>query len=138
MFEIASTVIILKDVVNFAADNDQIPAVVTDGGVENINHAVDGLIESGLLRRVVALKEITFSNSLIEAWWRTLKHQWLYLNTLDSVSAVRKRVSFYVAEYNATIPHSAFQGLTPDEVYSGAGSEILAQLEHAKGEARQA
>ena len=24
------------------------------------------------------------SNSMIEAWWRTLKYQWLFLNVLDA------------------------------------------------------
>jgi len=62
---------------------------VADAGVENINSSADGLIVSGLLRRVLALRDVTFSNSMIEAWWRTLKHPWLYLNTLDSVAAVR-------------------------------------------------
>ena len=27
-----------------------------------------------------AQTEITFSNSMIESWWRVLKHQWLYLH----------------------------------------------------------
>ena len=135
-FQIESTIPILKDAVNVATANDQTPSVVTDAGVENLNHEVDGLIELGLFRRVVALKEITFSNSLIEVWWRTLKHQWLYLNTLDSVDAFRKLVSFYVSEYNTTIPHSAFRGQTPDEVYAGSGAEIPAQLKKAKQEAR--
>jgi hypothetical protein len=47
------------------------------------NSAVDELIDSGLLTRLLAMTEITYSNSMIESWWRALKHQWLYLNTLD-------------------------------------------------------
>ena len=47
---------------------------------------VDELVESGLLRRLLAMTEILFSNSLIEAWWRVLKHQWLFLHQLDSVA----------------------------------------------------
>jgi transposase InsO family protein len=66
------------------------PMVLVDGGVENFNSAVDKVVESGLLKRVLAQTEITFSNSLIESWWRVLKHQWLYLNTLDTVATVRK------------------------------------------------
>ena len=58
------------------------PLVLVDGGVENFNSAVDKLVESGLLKRVLAQTDITFSNSLIESWWRVVKHQWLYLNTL--------------------------------------------------------
>jgi len=46
------------------------PTVLADGGVENVNRNVDELIESGLLRRVLAMTELRFSNSMIEAWWR--------------------------------------------------------------------
>ncbi len=52
------------------------PTLVADCGVEDVNSGVDGLIESGLLSRVLPLRDVTFSNSMIEAWWRTLKHQW--------------------------------------------------------------
>jgi putative transposase len=100
------------------------PMVLVDGGVENFNSAVDKLVESGLLKRVLAQTEITFSNSLIESWWRVLKHQWLFLNTLDTVTTVRKLVAFYIDQHNTHLPHSAFRGQTPDEMYFGTGSKI--------------
>ena len=114
------------------------PLLLADGGVENFNGAVDELIASGLLSRVLAQTEITFSNSMIESWWRVLKHQWLFLNTLDSVRAVEKLVAFYVQEHNARLPHSAFRGQTPDEMYFGTGDKIPAELEVARQLARQA
>ena len=42
-----------------------VPTVLADGGAENFNGAVDELIHSGLLQRVLARTEITYSNSLI-------------------------------------------------------------------------
>ena len=102
-----------------ASPEGDTPMVLADGGVENVNKNVDELIESGLLRRVLALTELRFSNSMIEAWWRALKHQWLFLNTLDSVETVEKLVRFYVTEHNQRLPHSAFRGQTPDEMYFG-------------------
>lgn len=114
------------------------PLLLVDGGVENFNGAVDELMTSGLLRRVLAQTEITFSNSLIESWWRVLKHQWLYLNTLDSAKTVEKLVAFYVQEHNARLPHVAFKGQTPDEMFFGMGGKIPAELEAARQRARQA
>ncbi len=114
------------------------PTLVADSGVENRNDAVDELIESGLLKRVLAMTEINFSNSLIEAWWRCLKHHWLFLNTLDSVARVRKLVAFYVDEHNSKVPHSAFRGQTPDEVYFGSGAGVPDQLAAARAAARAA
>ena len=116
---------------------DEKPTLLADGGVENFNSAVDELIESGLLKRLLAMTEITYSNSMIESWWRALKHQWLYLNTLDTVSTVEKLVAFYVDEHNSRLPHSAFRGQTPDEMYFGTGYDIPAELEAARISARQ-
>jgi transposase InsO family protein len=113
------------------------PMLLVDGGVENFNAAVDKVIEAGLLKRVLPQTEITFSNSLIESWWRVLKHQWLYLNTLDTVTTVRKLVAFYIDQHNTHLPHSAFLGQTPDEMYFGTGGTIPKNLEAARMAARQ-
>jgi len=50
--------------------NGDKPVLLVDGGIENFNGAVDELITSGLLSRVLAQTEVTFSNSLIESWWQ--------------------------------------------------------------------
>jgi len=120
-----------KDLLN------QQPTLLADGGVENFNGAVDELVGSGLLRRLLAQTDISYSNSLIESWWRSLKHQWLFLNTLDTVSSVEKLVSFYVEQHNRRLPHSAFRGQTPDEMYFGTGNHIPDDLHIAKKEARE-
>ena len=116
---------------------DEKPTLLADEGVENFNNAVDELVDSGLLRRLLAMTEISFSNSLIESWWRAIKHQWLYLNTLDTVSRLEKLVAFYVDEHNGRLPHSAFRGQTPDEMYFGTGDHVPAELEAGKQAARQ-
>jgi putative transposase len=95
--------------------------VLADAGVENVNAQVDDLITTGVLRRVLAFTELKFSNSMIEAWWRSLKHQWLFLHSLDSVPTVRRLVAFYVQEHNQVLPHSAFGGQTPDDVLRQRG-----------------
>jgi putative transposase len=91
--------------------------VFMDSGVENLNGAVDPLFEGGVLQRVIAQIDVSFSNSLIEAWWRSLKHRWLFRHQLDNIATVKRLVEFYVTEHNERIPHSAFEGQTPDEVY---------------------
>ena len=116
---------------------DTRPTLLVDGGVENYNSAVDELVDSGLLKRLLAQTDISFSNSLIESWWRGLKHQWLFLNTLDTVSRLEKLVAFYVEEHNARLPHSAFRGQTPDEMYFSTGDAIPKELEAAKIAARR-
>ena len=116
---------------------DEKPTLLVDGGVENYNSSVDELVNSGLLKRLLAQTDISFSNSLIESWWRALKHQWLFLNTLDTVSRLDKLVAFYVDEHNTRLPHSAFRGQTPDEMYYGTGDQVPKELESAKTAARK-
>ncbi len=75
---------------------------------------------------------------MIEAFWRSLKHQWLFLNDLDSLAAVRRLTKFYVEEYNSSLPHSAFRGQTPDEMYFGAGEHVELRIAAGKAKAREA
>jgi len=106
--------------------------------VENVNAQVDELITTGVLRRVLAFTELKFSNSMIEAWWRSLKHHWLFLHSLDRVSTVRRLVEFYVQEHNRVLPHSALRGQTPDEMYFGRGDAVPADLTAGMAAARWA
>ena len=109
-----------------------------DSGVENINAHVAALIEANTIQRVLAQVEIHFSNSMIESWWRQLKHQWLFLNTLDSIATVRKLVEFYVQPHNELVPHSAFKGQTPEEMYFATGADVPEKLQAAHLLAKQA
>jgi putative transposase len=101
---------------------------VMDRGVENLNGDVDAFFDSGALRRVIAQIDVSFSNSLIEAWWRSLKHRWLFLHALDNLATVKRLVAFYVTDHNERIPHGAFEGQTPDEMYFGGGALVPDEL----------
>jgi putative transposase len=48
--------------------------VIADSGVENVNDEVDNLLGLGQLHRILAQVEVSYSNSMIEALWRSLKH----------------------------------------------------------------
>jgi transposase InsO family protein len=111
--------------------------VVADSGVENVNRDVDALLDLGQLRRVLAQVEVAYSNSMIEAWWRSLKHNWLYLNQLETFAALEKLIAFYVEQHNSVIPHAAFAGQTPDEMYFAKGEQVPADLAAARARARQ-
>src|SRR5215470_988019 len=127
-FAPVNSVAVLVEAGRGAAPSETIPVVLADAGIENVNAHVDALISTGVLRRVLAFTELKFSNSMIEAWWRALKHQWLFLHSLDSVPTVRRLVAFYVQEHNTVLPHSAFRGQTPDEIYFGNGDTVPADL----------
>jgi putative transposase len=132
-FAPVNSVAVLVEASRGATPSDTTPVVLADAGVENVNAQVDDLITTGVLRRVLAFTELKFSNSMIEAWWRSLKHQWLFLHSLDSVTTVRRLVEFYVHEHNRVLPHSAFRGQTPDEMYFGTGDAVPADLTSRAG-----
>ncbi len=96
-----------------------IPCVFTDSGSENLNGEVNALIQGELLTRIVAQIDIEFSNSMIEAFFRTLKHRWLYLISLPSFETVLTALQTYMPDYTHRIPLNALHGGTPFEVYSG-------------------
>jgi transposase InsO family protein len=89
------------------------PLLFADSGIENINSAVDDTLFSACLERVLAQVDVAYSNSMIEAFWRSLKHQWLYLNSLDSIERLRVLIAFFIEQPNTQMPHSAFAGQTP-------------------------
>jgi putative transposase len=107
-----STCYVLQHAANCLHESEA--KVYMDSGVENLNREVDKLLEAGTLERVVAQIDVTFSNSLIESWWRSLKHGWLFINHLENIVTLRKLIDFYAAEHNQRMPHSAFHGQTPD------------------------
>jgi transposase InsO family protein len=65
---------ILRETVVQLRDCPDDPIVVADSGSENANGAVEDLLDGEGLTRVLAQVEITFFNSMIEAFWRSLKH----------------------------------------------------------------
>jgi transposase InsO family protein len=121
-----------------ASSRHSLPNVLVDSGTENLNRHVDALVKSGLIKRTIAQIDISFSNSMIESFFRTIKHRWLFMLSLDDIECVRKNVGEFIEDYNTLIPHSALRGATPLEMY--LGSWLPAQedeLERAEEQARE-
>ena len=128
---------ILREAVVQLNDCPRHAIVVADAGSANVNGAVDDLLDGEGLTRVLAQVEVTFSNSMIEAFWRSLKHSWLYLHALDSLASLHRLIEFYVKAHNEVMPHAAFEGQTPNEMFFGTGDEVTQQLSAARETARE-
>ena len=116
-FEISNAVAILDEAVCNAVGREDRPTVMADGGIENFNSEVDALVGGGTSQpcprsRGRAILELD-DRKLVEQAQAPVS----FLHRLETAAAVRHYVAFYVAEYNATIPHAAFSGQTPDEIY---------------------
>jgi hypothetical protein len=51
--------------------------------------------------------------------WRSPRHNGLCLHSFTGSEQIRTQVAFYVEQHNGVMPHSTFDGSTPDEVYFG-------------------
>jgi putative transposase len=99
---------------------EHIPDVMSDSGVENINGEVGKLVEDNKIKHTIAQIDINYSNSMIEAFFRSMKNNYLYYEDLNTVKGLKNKIEFYVNEHNNRIPHSALNGATPWEIYSGS------------------
>jgi hypothetical protein len=57
-------------------------------------------------------------------------------SALDSIDRLRVLVEFFVEKHNTQMPHAAFQGQTPDEMYFGTAVDLPAQLAMARSKTR--
>jgi len=103
-----------------------------------VNTGVDQLMADGIVRRVLAQVEVSFSNSMIEAFWRSLRHQWLYLHSLEGFTQLEQLIDFYVREHNTQMPHHACDGQTPDEIYFDRSDGVWDRLTAARHQALRA
>lgn len=61
--EPATTVAVLREAASEVVVKGT-PMLVTDSGVENVNSEVDALVKDSVIRRVLALVEVYYSNSV--------------------------------------------------------------------------
>ena len=85
---------------------------------------VDRVLDLDPLARAPAQLDVSYSNSIIEAWWCSLRHQWLCLNQLDTIASVRESVSRHVSQHEEVLPHAAFDGQRLDEMHLGRGGDV--------------
>ncbi len=92
--------------------------LIVDGGTENNNKTVTTLLQKYPVDKLVAMKDILKSNSMIESLNRLIKYDYLYTrhihNQDELVKVLRKNV---IPDYNIKRPNGQVFGLTPAEAY---------------------
>lgn len=94
---------------------------LTDGGSENINTNVSSLLLSWndtIIHRI-AQRDVLFSNSMIEAFNKVLKHQFLHHRNIASLNSLEKIVAESIPIYNNLKPQWSLGGNTPSETFDG-------------------
>jgi transposase InsO family protein len=132
--EAAVTAEVLTDAVKFLPKDADPVMVITDDGRENV--AVEDESFAGLLQRITAQVDVSFSNSMIESLWNQAKRRWLYLHELDTVDTLRSLFGRFIDDHNALIPRVALGGRTPDEVFLGCEQDVPGRLAELRAQAR--
>jgi putative transposase len=100
--------------------------LIVDGGPENNNHKMDVYLNSSEIniQKLIALKDIPFSNSLIEAQNKILKYRYLFKYQYQDIGALRNALDWIIPDYNDQRPHNSLKGLTPYEAFTGKTFDI--------------
>ena len=111
---------LLVDALSSCTSKDDIK-LLTDGGSENVNRTVADLLKMSEIniKQVIAQKDIKFSNSMIEALNKVIKHQFLLPLQLASLKQLLEALTKAVEVYNNERPQFNLGGNTPSETYSG-------------------
>ncbi len=76
--------------------------IKVDGGIENNNKAVDDYINSEevSVQKLIAGKDIKFSNSIVEAQNKIIKYRYLFKHDFKDIHELNKSWKPNVSDYN--------------------------------------
>ncbi len=97
---------------------DKTTSLIVDGGKENNNEKVERFIDKYPIEKLVALKDILKSNSMIESVNKIIKYDYLFPKHIENqAQLINYMRDFVIPDYNDKRPHGSLKGLTPKEAY---------------------
>lgn len=99
---------------------------LTDGGGENVNTTVSNFINSSEIpiEHIIAQKDVVFSNSMVEALNKVIKHQFLFPKEIPNRDQLHKILEQSTEVYNNLRPQMSLGGNTPIETFNGMTIDI--------------
>jgi putative transposase len=89
----------------------------TDQGSQFTSLDFTGVLRDAEVRISMDGRGRWMDNVFIERLWRSLKYECVYLNAFETGSELRAGLARWFGYYNASRPHSALLGQTPNEAY---------------------
>ncbi len=117
-----------------AAHNTGNLQILSDDGVEN--KPIRKVLTGSSLTHLVAQKDISFSNSMIEYLNRTLKYQYLYQQAITTLGDLEQAIDDAIKDYNNRPAH-ALLGLTPLESLNNQEPDTEALSSYIQSAARK-
>lgn len=93
--------------------------LIVDGGPENTNIHIDKYFNRSDIRisKLIAQRDLAYSNSMIERVNRTLKYRYLFPHQPRNLYHLKELLEYFIEDYNYKKPHGVLSGLTPDEAW---------------------
>ncbi len=96
-----------------------------DQGVQFTCHDFVNLLLKAGIKVSMDGKGRALDNIYIERFWRSIKHEWVYLHSAVTVNEMMKIVKEYMHYYNFQRPHQSLNYQTPAQVYEQNGGIIV-------------
>jgi len=96
--------------------------LIVDGGSENKGSVNDFILSRSNWRKIIAKKDIIFSNSIVEAVNKIIKYNYLFKKNLSNINELIKYLEYSVNDYNNR-PHSVLK-LSPNDVVNGCSFDV--------------
>jgi putative transposase len=111
----------IKEAYNKYLKSDREITLITDCGPENVNSSMFYSInnETDRLNPIIALKDVPYSNSVMEAQDKLFKYRYLFRQVYNNIDDLRIVFGLGVFDYNNIRPHISLKGYTPYEAFSG-------------------
>lgn len=105
---------------------------LTDGGSENVNSTVSNFINNpkNSIKHLIAQKDVVFSNSMVEAVNKVIKHQFLYPKNICNSNQLHLSLEQAVSVYNNQRPQMSLGGNTPFETLTGMEIDLSKFTQH--------
>jgi putative transposase len=103
------------------------PAIInSDQGSQFTSEEYTGFLKGQGIRQSMDGKARWVDNVIIERWFRSLKHDDIYINEYNSPKELRRGIAGYVNDYNHERPHQSLNNAVPAAVYTSCFSTSAA------------
>jgi putative transposase len=95
-----------------------VPGIInSDQGSQFTSADYTGFLKAQGIRQSMDGKARWVDNVVIERWFRSLKHDDIYINEYCSPKTLRRGIAAYIDDYNYERPHQSLEYEVPEKVY---------------------
>jgi len=106
--------------VESAIEKYGVPGIInSDQGSQFTSDDYTSYLKKHDIRQSMDGKARWVDNVVIERWFRSLKHENIYINEYTNPKELRRGIAGYINDYNFSRPHESFDYSVPAMVYGG-------------------